>query len=176
MPWSSIARKLGADPATASGIGLTIDIAVPTAFSLSLAAARVVAIRAGQISLVEHEALEGARLGGHTIAKHVGRTEEQLRARLLAERVPAASTFPSLRAAEQAVSRALRANAATIKTWAQTASQDQLVLTHDAGFVTGSGVVRATGRLTSMSKVRVVLKLQTYNGQPYYILTAFPIP
>ena len=39
----------------------------------------------------------------------------------------------------------------------------------------GSAVVRATGKLTPLTKVRVILKLEAYKGMPYYILTAFPI-
>jgi Bacterial CdiA-CT RNAse A domain len=40
----------------------------------------------------------------------------------------------------------------------------------------GNGVVRATGKLVNMSKVQVILKLGTYNGMPYYVLTAYLVP
>ncbi|HEX8204207.1 MAG TPA: RNase A-like domain-containing protein [Isosphaeraceae bacterium] len=40
----------------------------------------------------------------------------------------------------------------------------------------GQGVARATNALTQMSKVRVVLKMQSYQGKLYYILTSFPEP
>jgi hypothetical protein len=35
------------------------------------------------------------------------------------------------------------------------------------GATAGNGVVRATGKLVNMSKVLVILKLETYNGMPY---------
>jgi Bacterial CdiA-CT RNAse A domain len=37
----------------------------------------------------------------------------------------------------------------------------------------GYGIVRQTGKLTLMNNVVVVLKYQTCNGMPYYILTAY---
>ena len=49
-------------------------------------------------------------------------------------------------------------------------------LQRDIGRAVGTGVVRATGQLTKLTKVRVVLRYQAYNGKPYYILTAFPEP
>jgi hypothetical protein len=98
---SKLARTMGVDPATAERIGLAVDIGVPLAMSAWLGASRIAAIRGGRIKLVEHEAANGSRLGGHTIAKHVGKTEAELRGRLA---------------------------------------------------------------------------VQSYNGKPYYILTAFPVP
>lgn len=70
----------------------------------------------------------------------------------------------------------LRLESAAIKTWAQAASPRKLELTRDLGKTVGMGVVRSSGQLSRMSKVLVVLRYQTYNGKPYYILTAFPIP
>ncbi len=37
----------------------------------------------------------------------------------------------------------------------------------------GYGVTRETGKLKRMNKVVVVLKYETCNGMPYYILTAY---
>ena len=175
---AALARMLGASDEAASNIGLAVDIAVPLAVASIVGAARAASVRAGRISLIEHEALTLRGVGGHTIAKHVGRTESQLRARLLAEpRIPAASTFTSLSVAEGAISRTLRANSALIKSWAQSAGQHQrLELLYDVGASVGFGVVRSTGAVVRMSKVSVVLKMQTYNGKPYYILTAYLKP
>jgi len=175
---SKLARTMGADAAAADRIGLAVDIGVPLAMSALLGAARLAAIRGGRLQLVEHEAQAGSKLGGHTIAKHVGRTETQLRARLAAEpRVQVASTFTNLRTAEDAISKVLRLESAAVKAWAQTASPTNgLRLTRDVGIKVGTGVARATGQLTHLQKVRVVLVYKNYNGMPYYILTAFPVP
>ena len=40
----------------------------------------------------------------------------------------------------------------------------------------GRGVVRATGQLVQMRRVRVVLKKESVAGKLYYVLTAFPEP
>jgi len=81
------AAALGADPKLAKTVGMAVDIAVPLAAGF-VGAARALAIRRGALCLASEEAA-----GGHTIARHIGRTEEQLRARLLAEpRIPAATT------------------------------------------------------------------------------------
>jgi hypothetical protein len=56
-------------PGSAHAIGMTVDIAVPIAVAGWVGAVRVASIRAGRISLVQHEAQAGSRLGGHTILK-----------------------------------------------------------------------------------------------------------
>ena len=38
----------------------------------------------------------------------------------------------------------------------------------------GNGVARATNTLVDMQKVRFVVKMESYQGKLYYILTAFP--
>lgn len=120
---AALAVSLGADPDTASRFATAVDIAVPLAVSLSVGAARAMAVRsAGRVSLVEHEAVVGSRVGGgHTIARHVGKTEAQLRARLVAEpQLPVASSFRTLETAERVLYQGLRANRGAIEAWART--------------------------------------------------------
>jgi len=157
---------------------MTVDIAVPFAVAGWVGAVRVASIRAGRISLVQHEAQAGSRLGGHTILKHVGKTEAGLRARLAAERdIKAASSFTTLGHAEKAISSGLRANAFQIQAWAKGQGMGKtLRIIHDTGSIVGQTVLRLSNRLQQTSRIQIVLKLQTYNNMPYYILTAFPIP
>jgi hypothetical protein len=49
-----------------------------------------------------------------------------------------------------------------------------LRLAHDVGSVIGQTVPRLSNRLQQTSRIVIVLKLETYNNMPYYILTAFP--
>jgi Bacterial CdiA-CT RNAse A domain len=171
-----LAQTIGADPGLANNIGLTVDIAVPLALSSSLGAARIAAVRAGRINLLQHEAQSGSRLGGHTVLKHVGRTEQDLRARLAAQPfVQTASSFTNLQTAESAISKVLGMHANTIKSWATVANSPPLKLELNLGAIVGIGVVRTTNQLVNLRKVRVILKMQSYNGMPYYVLTAFPI-
>jgi Bacterial CdiA-CT RNAse A domain len=173
MAGEAAARTFGASDQNAERVGTGIDVAVPLVVVTSVAAARILAVRAGRFSLAAEEAA-----GGHTILKHVGQTEAQLRARLLAEtRIPAASSFSTLRAAEDAVSAGLKANTAQIRAWASAANNlKPLVLDFDAGSKVGYGVVRSTGTLTDMQGVRIVLRMTRQAGKLYYVLTSYPIP
>lgn len=168
----SAAELLGADAQTAARIGFAADVAIPL-IAGGIGAARAIAVRRGAIRLAAEEAA-----GGHTIARHVGRTEAQLRARLAAQPgISAASTFHTLADAERFVSAAVRANRAAIRAWAQTAQAGQgLTLTHDAGRAVGFGVVRATQQLQTMQRLTVVLRRVQQADRAYFVLTAFPKP
>ncbi|MBB3947272.1 hypothetical protein GGQ73_003238 [Rhizobium skierniewicense] len=181
---SKLARSLGASPANADNMGMAMDFLVPLGGAMMAGAVRAAAIRSGRISLAQHEAQAGSRLGGHTIARHVGKDEAFLRQRIAdtasSRKPPAAiSSFSNLRIAEEQVSRALRANQARIVQWSKTAAPGttlQPPLVFDAGRVIGQGVIRSSGQLQQMSKMRIVLKKESYNGLTHYILTAFPVP
>lgn len=181
---SSLARKLGASPRAAGNIGMAVDFMVPIGGAMMAGAVRAAAVRAGRISLMEHEAQAGSRLGGHTIARHVGKDEAFLRQRIAetaTRRAPPAaiSSFTSLRVAEASISRALRVNQARIVQWSQNAAQGAKLeppIIFDAGRVVGHGIVRSSGQLQQMSKLRIILKKETYNGMQHYILTAYPVP
>ena len=185
---AALARELGASNATADDIGMGVDIAVPFAVGLAAGALRVAAIGGGRISLEEMEAKAGSRIGGHTIARHVGLSAEELQARM--ERMTAdfkagriknlpeaASSFKDLGPAERVLYRALEANKREIELWSKTAVRNDVkILVFDAGQDVGIGALRGSGNVVKMSRVRIVLKLKTYANKPYYILTAFPIP
>ena len=136
-------------------------------------AARILAIRRGAISLVAEETA-----GGHTIARHVGRTEAQLRMRLASEtRITASSTFRTLADAEKVVGEGLRANRAVIEAWAKTAATNQSkALSHSAGRVVGFGVVRATNTVEQMTNVTIVIRKVQQSDRIYFVLTAYPKP
>ncbi|HEP1045032.1 TPA: RNase A-like domain-containing protein [Serratia marcescens] len=172
-----LAQMLGADEDTAYNVGLTVDIAVPLVFASALGVARVASVRVGQLKLLEHESIAGAKGGGHTIAKHVAKSSEELLERLAkSPGLQSASTFTDLRTAEYAISRALRVNHSLIKHWAQQpASANVLELTYQAGKVVGFGYRQGGAIQLTSNSVRVVLLKKIYNGKPYYILTAYPI-
>ncbi|WP_439892702.1 RNase A-like domain-containing protein [Ralstonia sp. 25C] len=170
---AKLAETMRVSPDLADNIGLSLDIAVPVGLSSMVGAVRATSIQLGRISLMQHEARVGTSIGGHTIAKHVGRTEQQLRARLKAEtKIKVASSFRDMKAAEWAISQAMKADAMRIKAWVQS-SGSKLEIVHDVGVDVGYGVVRATGAFVKMRKVKMFLKREIYNGMPYYILTAY---
>jgi hypothetical protein len=53
---------------------------------------------------------------------------------------------------------------------------EPLVPDFDAGSKVGYGVVRATGAMTDMQGVRIVLRMTRQAGKLYYVLTSYPIP
>lgn len=172
---AKLAETLKVSPDMANNIGLSLDIAVPFGLSGILGAVRASSVQIGRISLAMHEAKPGSQIGGHTIRNHIGQTEAALRARLAVpgSKMDIASSFVNLHTAEWAISKVMFMNVARIKTWAQSSSKARLVLNEDVGASVGYGVVRATGQLERLRRVQVVLKCETYNGMPYYVLTAY---
>lgn len=170
---AAAARLAGVDATNAEQVGVVVDFLVPIAVAGALAAVRAIAIRRGTIRLAAEEAA-----GGHTILKHVNKTEAELRARLLAEpRISAATSFRSLEAAERAVSQVLRSKGGEITSWATRARPGaRLRLEMHFREAYGSGVVRATGRYTELNGVRLVLQRVDRSDRVYFVLTAFPVP
>ncbi|GAL60263.1 RNase A-like domain-containing protein [Pseudescherichia vulneris] len=176
---AEMAKQFGADNDTAWKVGLTVDVAVPIAFSLGLGAARVASIRVGRIKLIQHESVTGLKPGGHAILKHVGKTQEELAARLkttenMVRKPNAISSFSNIDLAEASVSKALSVNKEWIKVWAASQPRHNLTVTYNTGRVIGYSLFRGSEKLVQATKVKVVLKYEMYNGKPYYILTAFP--
>jgi hypothetical protein len=180
---SSAAQALGASRDTADGIGLAVDVAVPLAVASGLVAARVIAVRASRfrlepVDLLRHEGPLNTKLGGHTIREHVGKTEAELFSRFaLKKTLQASSSFTDLQTAEAAISATVRANARAIKAWSRSAAvgSKPKAFYHDVGSVVGIGVQRGSTTVSQLTNVRVVLNMKSYNGMPYYILTAHPI-
>ena len=77
---SGIAEELGADKSTADQIGIAVDVVIP--FSVA-GATRVASVRMGQVKLINHEMVKGFAGGGHTLKKHVGKTEQELLEKVL---------------------------------------------------------------------------------------------
>ncbi|EPF6317485.1 RNase A-like domain-containing protein [Enterobacter cloacae] len=172
------AKELGADENTALNIGMTVDIAVPLGFAAAIGAARVAAVKAGRIKLIQHESVTGLKPGGHTLANHVGKTDNELLARFEQnKRLIMSSTFKNLNVAESVISRAIYYNRANIKSLLDGGNRGgRLTIVYPAGQEIGYGFSRGSTQRISMRSVRIVIELKEYNGKPYYILTAFPTP
>lgn len=171
-----MAKQFGADDETAWTVGLTVDVAVPIALSLGLGAAKVAAVRIGRIKLIEHESVTGLKPGGHTILKHVGKSQQELHERIIKSNgvLDLSGSFSSLDIAETAISKALHNNREWIKVWAASTPRHNLTITYDMGKPVGYVVQKGTDIAYKATKIRVALKYQTYNNKPYYIITSFP--
>lgn len=95
-----VAEMFGADRNTAMHVGMTVDLAVPMSFALAIGGVRIAAIRAGRIRLADHEAIAVKGAGGHTLERHIGKTPEELIARL--ERRPGLNETSSFRTVGEA--------------------------------------------------------------------------
>ena len=119
-------------------------------------------------------------VGGHTIERHVGKSEDELRQRLVDEALRYASSFVDLSEAEAAVNAALDANSAEIAGWVASFPEPgrlrKLVLHHEAPGPVGRLVAADNERVDSASRVRVVLWRTSIRDNGYIVLTAFPEP
>jgi hypothetical protein len=112
--------------------------------------------------------------GGHTLKKHVGRTDAELAERLERERnISAASTWTDLDAAETTVAEALRAERGRIESWMRRAGRrPNLALHFDAGRVIGRSLRR--GDSQTVECTRAVIVLRADGPDSFYVLTTYP--
>ena len=168
------AEQPGADSATAYKVGVTVDLLVPLAFASAAGAARVASVYSGRIRLAEHE---GGALG-HTIARHVGLTSEQMIARLTAPRAPIrVSSFYSVKQAELVISELMSVKRSQLGSALKYMRPEaKLPLEHTFSFPVGTYIDRGTTTLRKAYTVRVVVRARQYGDKIYYILTAYPGP
>jgi hypothetical protein len=112
-------------------------------------------------------------LGGHTLRKHVGRSDDELRERLQRERdISAASTWTDRAAAEETVGAALREERGKIERWTLRGERrPNLALHFDAGHEIGRSLVRGTTQAVPCTQAVIVLRA---DGAGFYVLTTYP--
>jgi hypothetical protein len=113
--------------------------------------------------------------GGHTLRKHVGRTDAELRERLRRERnISAASTWNDRAGAEAAVGSAVAQQSSKITRWLERDSHPNLVLDYDgdSAHPFGRTLRRGDDRVEPCAHAAIVLK---WDGpSSYHVLTAYP--
>lgn len=112
--------------------------------------------------------------GVHTLDKHVGRSDDQLRERLDRERdISAASTWTDLSAAEETVAAAIRANQNKIDRWNDRGfPRANLALHFDAGHDIGRTMRHGETSSEPCSSAVLVLKADRSGG--FFVLTTYP--
>ena len=131
---------------------------------------------------VEHAALDSSNRydlqrdetrGGHTLDRHVGKSETELRERLRNESISADSTYTDRITAEMAVAAAVRENRRRIDNWLhRPGGHSNLVLDYDSSTPLGRSMRLSDAQSFSCSHAVVVLKW--INPQNYYVLTSYP--
>ncbi len=114
--------------------------------------------------------------GGHTLQKHVGQTDEQLRERLRRERhIAAASTWTDRPTAEHGVAAALEQNREKIDRWLnRSGGHPNLVVDYDGnpGRPIGRSLRRGAGSAEPCAHATIVLRWSGLSS--YYVLTSYP--
>ncbi|GBC61195.1 hypothetical protein DENIS_2155 [Desulfonema ishimotonii] len=124
--------------------------------------------------------------GGHTIARHVGKSDQDLIRRLKKNRrISAASTFSTLSDAEEAVGDTLSENKKRVRKWAASAGEKERLVIKGSG--RGRGIHRKDfnaaikqdepdralrAAIRKRTRCRVVLQADGMGG--YFVLTAYP--
>jgi hypothetical protein len=127
-----------------------------------------------KVTAVRHDLARDEERGGHTLKKHVGRTDEQLQERLRQERnIAAASTWTDRETAEVTVADALRAERDRIENWMiRGYPRANLALHYDAGRVIGRSVKRGENQSVNCSSAVIVLRGD--GPHSFFILTSYP--
>jgi hypothetical protein len=115
--------------------------------------------------------------GGHTLARHVGRTDEQLRDRLRAQpNISAASTYPDRETAELVVGSVLEAQASRIQSWARRrGTRPNLALRTRRPRGPPIGRVLERGRRQPVAAQHAVVVLRwDARTNTFYVLTSYP--
>ncbi|AMY12404.1 hypothetical protein LuPra_05677 [Luteitalea pratensis] len=114
------------------------------------------------------------RRGGHTLAKHVGRTDAQLQARLRRESISAASTYPDAETAARVVTRALDADATRVQVWVGgRAPKPNLAIRYRAREGIPIGRVLDRGDIASHDARGAVVVLR-WRDEGWFVLTSYP--
>jgi hypothetical protein len=116
-------------------------------------------------------------MGGHTLAKHVGKTDAELTQRLRRERqISSASTYTNRDTAERAVGAALAFSGGKVATWqSRSGRRPNLVLhyTDRSRQPLGRSLARGQGAAVPCDRVLVVLRWDERSDR-FYVLTSYP--
>lgn len=137
-------------------------------------AAGAVATSGSTLSPVTRDLSRDESEGGHTLRKHVGRTDADLRDRLRCERrIAAASSYTDRETAERAVGAAIQQQQSRIANWLDRAGgHPNLVLDYDANRPLGRTMRRGDEQSEPCSHAVVVMKW--IDPTNYYVLTSYP--
>ena len=131
---------------------------------------------AAQTTTPRYDLARDEALGGHTLARHVGRSDADLRERLRRERsISAASTYSDRATAERVVGRALASNRARVDQWlARQGARPNLALDYrgEAQESIGRSLSRRSSQPVVCADAVVVLRWDGRRG--FFVLTSYP--
>jgi len=112
--------------------------------------------------------------GGHTLARHVARTDDELQERLAREQdISAASTWTDRETAETVVAEALATERSRVDSWMRRGfPRANLALHYNAGRVIGRSLRRGDSQSVQCSSAVMVLRGD--GPESFYVLTTYP--
>ncbi len=115
-------------------------------------------------------------LGGHTLRRHVGRTDEQLIERLRREpNISAASTYNDRATAEATVAQTLREEASRVESWlTRPDAHPNLALRFHGRDPIGRSIRRGENNSEICYDAAVILRWD--GDQKFHVLTTYPEP
>ena len=150
--------------------------ASPPALPAPASAPATAAVPDAPVEAVRYDLGRDEARGGHTLARHVGWSDDQLRARLRREPdISAASTYTDRLTAERVVAAALARDKRRVETWfARVGSRPNLGIEYRGarGDVIGRTVRR--GRTEAEPCVDAVIVLRWHREGGFIVLTSYP--
>lgn len=112
--------------------------------------------------------------GGHTLTRHVARTDDELRDRLERERnISTASTWTDRGTAEAVVAEALATERSRVESWMRRGfPRANLALHYNAGRAIGRSLRRGDAQTVQCSRAVIVLRAD--GPASFYVLTTYP--
>jgi toxin YxiD len=126
------------------------------------------------VSASSHDLAVDEQHGGHTLKRHVGRTDDELQQRLEREsNISAASTYTDRGVAEKTVAAALRDNGGKIDRWLQRGPSRPNLVVDYTNPTEPIGRTRYRGAMGSVPCDHAIVVLRP-DGDSYYVLTSYP--
>ncbi|WP_410985765.1 RNase A-like domain-containing protein [Bacillus cereus] len=114
--------------------------------------------------------------GGHTLDKHVGKTNEELIKRAIQENVEAATSFTDKSTALKAIQENLRKNSDDIAKWLNESDTGRKIFDVSHKNPIGKGALEDKKQVIyNLTNSRVVLIRDSTNELGFRVLTGFPI-
>jgi len=126
-------------------------------------------------SPASHDLSADEALGGHTLQRHVGKSDAELIERLRREpQISSASTYTDRATAERVVAAALESDNRAFAPWrARTGPRPNFVLRYRADRVIGRSVMRRSSQPVPCDRAVIVVRWDD-RRQQYYVLTSYP--
>ncbi|MCI0766210.1 RNase A-like domain-containing lipoprotein [Bacillus sp. TL12] len=119
--------------------------------------------------------MEGPPKNGHTIERHVGKKEEDLKKRLQTDKVSAASTYYDKEVATKAVKDSLKQHEKEIENWLKNSKENRLVLNTKHSFSVGKTVLKKDMSVKDKLMNTVTVLARDKSGElGFKIITSYP--